>query len=360
MRYSIIVAIDNNFALTNNFIENLLLTTAFKDNGELVIISDACTDIHTIEYLKSLSDKMFPIRIIYSKEKVGYGKANNIAVDSSQGDILVFINSDVFPVQGSIHMLVSYLEKNISTVGAVQGLLIYPQNNKVQSTGHLFIDLQNTHVYQNCDIEKDIVKKEGSRQALTSAFCAVPRNIFIENGKFNEYYYNAYEGFELTLKITLSGLKCMYYPEAIAYHISGGTRNSMDICETQQGKYFIQNWGDKIMTDIEQYILPQLNENIKKRMYSVILLSQLAGWEMILKKLELNINGYIYHPCCGEANLYQLFPYSFLDFGGNYLFIVDSIKNILGNFNWIKNRRNCYDIAIDSHGNVMELQEFVS
>ena len=360
MRYSILVSIDNNFALTNNFMENLLLTTNLKKENELVIVLDGCTNIQTIEYLKSLLDKKLPIKIINNNTKMGYGKSNNIAVENSQGDILVFINSDVFPLHGSIHMLVSYLENNISTVGAVQGLLIYPQNNKVQSTGHLFIDLQNTHVYQNCEIEKDIVKKEASRQALTSAFCAIPRTIFMKNGKFNEYYYNAYEGFELTLKIALSGLKCMYYPNAIAYHISGGTRSSMDICETQQGKYFIQNWGDKIITDIERYILPQITDDIKKKMYSVIVLSQLTGWKEIIKNLELNINGCIYCPCSGEVNFYQLFPYSFLNFGGNYLFVVDSIKNIEGNFNWIKNRKNYYDIAMDSHGNVVELLEFIS
>lgn len=359
MRYSIIVAIDNNYALTNNFIENLLITTEIKDDTEIVAILDGCTNIQTIEYLKNLSKKIPPLKIIYNDTKLGYGKANNIAVDNSHGDILVFINSDVFPIQGSIHMLVSYLENHITTVGAVQGLLIYPQNNKVQSTGHLFMELQNAHVYQNCSINKNIIKKTDSRQALTTAFCAISRNIFMSNGKFNEYYYNAYEGFELTLKITLSGLKCMYYPKAIAYHISGGTRKMMDICETQQGKYFIQNWGDKIITDIERYILPQINNEIEKRMYSVINLSQLIGWEIIIKKLGFNVNGYIYKPCCGDIDLYQLFPYAFLDFGGNYLFILDSIKNISGNYNWIENRKNHYDIAIDSHGNVMKLKELI-
>lgn len=360
MKYSIIVALDNNFSLTNNFIENLLLTTAFKDNGELVIVSDGCKDIETINYLKSLADRPFPINIIYNDKKIGYGKANNIAVDNSSGDILVFINSDVFPMQGSIQCLVSYLEKNSATVGAVQGLLIYPQNNRVQSTGHLFINLQNTHIYQNCNIQKDIVQKESCRQALSTAFCAIPRKVFMENGKFNEYYYNAYEGFELTLKINLSGLKCMYYPKAMAYHISGGTRKNMDIYETQQGKYFIQHWGNKLVTDIEQYISPQLNIEIKNTMYSAVILSQLSGWETIIKNLALNINGYIYHPHSDKVNLYQLFPYSFLDFGGNYLFVIDSIKNIEENHNWIKNRKNLHDIVIDAHGNVMALQELVS
>lgn len=359
MRYSIIVAIDNNFALTNNFVENILLTTNFKDEGELVIVVDGCNDIQTIEYLKILSDRKLPIKVIYNKSKTGYGKANNIAVNNSKGDILVFINSDVFPLQGSINKLVSYLEKNIKTVGAVQGLLIYPQNNKVQSTGHLFINLQNTHAYQGASLENEIVHKEGVRQALTSAFYAISRDVFIKNGMFNEYYFNAYEGFELSLKITFSGLKCIYYPKAIAYHIGGGTRGTMNISETQQGKYFIQNWGDKIINDIQQYIKPQLKEKHRKKMYTAVILSQLKGWTETLEKLDFNINGYIYHPYGGKVNFYLLFPYSFLNFGGNYLFLVDSIDNISQNYNWIKNRRGDYDIAIDSHGNFIELREFV-
>ena len=182
MRYSIIVALDNNFALTNNFVENLLLTESLQNDSELVIVSDGCANIQTIDYLKKLSEKSFPIKIIYNKTKLGYGKSNNIGVEHSQGDILVFLNSDVFPIRNSIHNLVSYLEENRATTGAVQGLLIYPQTNKVQSTGHLFLDLQNAHVYQYSDIHKEVIYKCSERQALTSAFCAIPRDIFIKNG----------------------------------------------------------------------------------------------------------------------------------------------------------------------------------
>ena len=57
MRYSIIVALDNNFALTNNFVENLLMTESLQNDSELVIVSDGCTNIQTIDYLKKLSEK---------------------------------------------------------------------------------------------------------------------------------------------------------------------------------------------------------------------------------------------------------------------------------------------------------------
>ena len=303
------------------------------------------------------NDVLVAVVVVLRCYRHRHGKAQGLC--GRQGDILVFLNSDVFPIRNSIHNLVSYLEENRATTGAVQGLLIYPQTNKVQSTGHLFLDLQNAHVYQYSDIHKEVIYKCSERQALTSAFCAIPRDIFIKNGRFNEYYYNAYEGFELTLKINNSGLKCIYYPEAIAYHIGGGTRNSMDISETQQGKYFIQNWGDIISTDIDKYILPQLNEEILSKMYSGVILSHLNGWENILQKLNFSINGYVYRPHSGEANLYNLFPYSFLNFGGNYLFITESINDISKNYNWIKNRNNPNDIVIDLHGNVIKLQEFL-
>lgn len=359
VRYSIIVALDNKFELTNNFIENVLKTNDFFSEGELIIILDGCIDYKTIDYLKLIEKQYNNIKIIYNISKIGYGKSNNIAVKNSNGDILVFINSDVFPKPNSIPRLVEYLEKNQDYVGAAQGLLIYPQNNKVQSTGHLFLDLQNMHVYQGKSIDDPIIYVKDTRQALTTAFCAIPRKVFFDNDMLNEYYYNAYEGFELTLKITLSGLKCMYCPEAIAYHISGGSRNKMDISETQQSKYFIHNWGKYIHTDIDKYIELQLKEDHLNRVYTEVNLSQLNGWNAIIQKLHFEINGEIRFPIGNAIDLYQAFSYSFLTFSGDYLFIIDAFSNIKNNYNWIENRMNNKDIVIDSHGNFIELGDLI-
>lgn len=359
MKYSIIVALDNKFALVNNFVENLLNTTDIEHEGEVVIVLDGCSDINSINYLKTLEkDKTF-IKIIENSNRKGYGIANNIAVDNSSGDNLVFLNSDVFPTRGSVLKLVNYLVQNRESVGAVQGLLIYPQNNKVQSTGHLFIDLQNTHVYQGKSIDDIIISKEDVRQALTTAFCAIPRDLFYKNGRFNEYYYNAYEGFELTLKISLTGLQCMYYPQAVAYHISGGSRSKMNISESQQSKYFIHNWGKYIVNDIARYISPQISHNFLDKIYTIINLSQLKGWNETLDLLGFNTNGVIESPCTGEINLYETFPYSFLNYNGNYLFIIDSMNNLSRNYNWIKNRLNSEDIIIDSHGNFILMKDLI-
>lgn len=72
--------------------------------------------------------------------------ANNYAVSKASGEILTFLNSDVFPQKESIDILVGYIENGL--VDVVQGLLVFPQTGKVQSTGHLFIESMAPHVYQ--------------------------------------------------------------------------------------------------------------------------------------------------------------------------------------------------------------------
>ena len=66
MRYSVIVAIDNSFPLTNNFIENLLRTNEMMDS-EIVVVLDGCKDFQTIEYLQRISDKKGFIKVINNR-----------------------------------------------------------------------------------------------------------------------------------------------------------------------------------------------------------------------------------------------------------------------------------------------------
>jgi len=78
MRYSIIVALDNNFALTNNFVENLLLTESLQNDSELVIVSDGCANIQIV------------------KETIGVG-VNEKAVLRFYQTALSFTSISIFP-----------------------------------------------------------------------------------------------------------------------------------------------------------------------------------------------------------------------------------------------------------------------
>ena len=145
MRYSIIVAFNNGYALMSNFLESLLKNVD-QTHSELILYSDGCKDYETLNYLKNKSEENPWIKLYTSSIQQGYSITNNLAVKYSSGNILVFLNSDVLPQSGSVDCLVHTVESSPYPCAA-QGRLVFPQNMTIQSTGHLFFGYHNDHVY---------------------------------------------------------------------------------------------------------------------------------------------------------------------------------------------------------------------
>ena len=271
---------------------------------------------------------------------------------------MIFINSDVLPTTGSIEKLISVLE-NSEDIGMVQGLLIYPQSKKVQSTGHLFFEYQNCHAYSGENADSAIVRSSGVRQALTTAFCAVRKEDFINVGMFDEIYYNAFEGMEMSLKISLSGKKCFYYAESVAYHIVGGSRDNIGFNNEISAHIFWARWHDKITEDIHKYLAPQINTHIINQTYFWIQASSMVGWDKILDKLKISTSGRIdiQDRFLKSIELYQNLPFAFLEYPAPLIFTVDKVSVLQGNKKWIKDRDNPNDLIIDCHGLFRHLSE---
>ena len=282
---SIIVSFDNKYPLMNNFIEHLLKVT-FEIDHEIILVSDGCNDFQTLSYIEQREKEVDNLFLYKLKEKKGYSIANNVGVKKSKGKYLLFINTDVFPQRGSIELLLNCLKKH-HEIGAVQGLLLYPQNMRVQSTGHVFSDYMNHHLYNGRHSTEICVKTSAKRQALTTAFCMIPKEIFTSIGPFNEFYYNAYDGMELTLNINLNGYKCYYLAEAIAFHSTGGTRKFVEYNNEYQSKYFYSHLGLKVKNDLVHYLKEQINSIPIKNNYFVINCSFANQWHTILKLLNI-------------------------------------------------------------------------
>ena len=70
MRYSIIVAFNNNYALMSNFMEHLLHNVD-RSNGELILYSDGCKDRETLEYLSQKASEVPGLSCIYLRSRGG-------------------------------------------------------------------------------------------------------------------------------------------------------------------------------------------------------------------------------------------------------------------------------------------------
>lgn len=354
MELSIIVSFDNRYELISNFLEHILRNYKFMDS-EIILISDGCRDLKTLQYVKEMKKNIPYLKLLELKNKVGYSKANNIAVKESLGKYLLFINTDVFPQKGSIEKLLDYLQTH-PKCGAVQGLLLYPQNYTVQSTGHVFSNFVNHHLYNGRQQNEKCVQKSDYRQALTTAFCMIRKDAFLNAGGFNEFYYNAYDGMELTLRIQSSELYCYYYSEAKAYHSTGGTRQYISYNDEYQGKYFFTENLKNLKSDLQNYLKMQLSEIEIANYYNVIVCTFMKNWEDLLKNLNLNYMSYfeIEDKSSPSIDLYQNLEYSFLLDAAPLLFLVDNFSNLIKNKNWFDVRNNKDDLIIDYHGNLIK------
>lgn len=351
---SFIISIDSSFEMTNNFFEHLL-QDSFAKNSEIVIVLDAVTNCNTIAYLKSISVKNNNLKLCFLDKKVGYGKANNYGVKQSEGSILYFINTDVFAEEGCFEKMYNALKNE--NVACVQPLLIWPQNNRIQCAGSTFGPYYKKHLFAGRSLESiNLSDYSQERQALTSALYAMRKCDFVHFGMFDEFYYNKLESFELSLKLTLAGKRCLCIHEAIAFHSQGTGRNQYYFDFYQQEAYFWSKMGAHFKTDIHNYYIKQLTDDMLKDTYYIISICHIRSEIEMIKKLGISYLDYyeINGLSPNNINLYELLPYSLHQLDIPLLFFVENIMDLSKNKRWFETRKcKNKDLVIDTYGNLL-------
>lgn len=349
---SIIIAVDSDFPLINNFFE-LLFKTHTCYSYEIIVVDDCCSDIQTVTLLQRLHSEGKIDKLLQLPQKVGFGRANNAGVSLSTTEYLVLLNTDIIFRGKEIDML---LERMIElNCEAIQPLLLYPQNGKIQSSGHIFGNLFNRHALENNSPSVFKGKREIDRQAITPAFCIIQKQAFIKAGQFDEFYYNSYEALDLTLSIHLNGGRCVVATDIWAYHIRMASRSNIQYNEEQQNPHFWKKYGALTTNDYINLVNNQITESMRVEKYIVCCFTHL---DLIaeLSKIELNFVEVINLQQSGKIELFGKLPYSFLHTPYPLLLLCNNINLIAGNALWISLRSNPKDLVIDSSGNVLYLQ----
>lgn len=348
---SFIISVDTTFSMASNFF-NLFLKEKFVKESEVIVVVDGCSNIHIHTFLNQLSTQNPNIKVFFN-DKMGYGIANNFGVKMSTGDYLFFINSDIFTSSVCYEKMLSVLQNKKAE--CVQPLLLYPQTNTVQCAGTFFGPYFKDHLFDGNSAHAPIVKESGYRQALTSALYAMPRDVFVEYGGFDEFYFNKLESFELSYKLTLNNHRCFYLADAIAYHSRGAGRGQYNIDFRQQEAYFWSRYGNTIKPDIQFYIEKQITGYMQQHSYYAVVLNQIRSWPQLLKQLPLSFS-YIHEKQISpysSINLFDILPNSFLISPAPLAFIVSNINQMRANKYWMALRANPYDIVIDNYANLI-------
>ncbi|MEG0162812.1 MAG: glycosyltransferase family 2 protein [Mucinivorans sp.] len=173
-------------------------------------------------------------------ENIGFGRANNAALDLARGRNILFLNPDTILVNNAVKILSDYLDTHLA-VGAVGGNLFTRDMQPAASYKYfgeslwfeldsLFFEPVGRLIYGHNRVfnHTDRPKRVGY---IIGADLMIPRCVIDKVGCFDPDFFMYAEESELQYRIRRAGFSVVNIPESHIIHLEGG---SFDFSENRE------------------------------------------------------------------------------------------------------------------------------
>ena len=237
---SIILVLYNRAELTLQCLYSILRSD--NDSYEVVIVDNASTD-KTPLLLKQIRGA----RIVQNKTNLHFLKACNQAAKKATGKYVLLLNNDAQLVPGSISSALQTLNSS-NDIGAVGGKIILPDGT-LQEAGSIIWQDGSCFGYGRGDspfAPEYMFKRDVDY--CSGAFLLTGRELFLEDGGFDEDYSPAYyEETDYCVRLWKKGKRVVYDPKAILFHYefasSIAESGAIDL-QVEHQKIFADKHGD--------------------------------------------------------------------------------------------------------------------
>jgi GT2 family glycosyltransferase len=208
-----------------------LIETSPRRSMEVLVVDNASAD-GTIEMIES----KFPwVRLMESKENLGFSKGNNLAIRQCQGRYIALVNPDVIVFPGCLDTLADFLDQN-PKVGDV-GPRVFNPDMTQQSTCRRFPSLWNnicsaTH-FESIFKGRSFFAGEHMSyfshdrtlavDVIVGCFSMIRREAFDDVGLLDEGLFMYGDDVDWCRRAWKAGWQVVFYPEARAIHDRGKT-----------------------------------------------------------------------------------------------------------------------------------------
>ncbi|MCX7878874.1 MAG: glycosyltransferase family 2 protein [Ignavibacteria bacterium] len=190
----------------------------------LIVIDNGSTD-SSVDYILS----QFPECILIKKNyNSGFASAVNDGIKKAfeieNSAYILLLNND-------IELKENFLEVGLKTfrefpdISSVAVKMLNYQNREIIDDCGDFIKKNGGSPFARGHGEKDIGQYDKSEYIFGACAGAAfyKTDLFRKVGLFDEDFFAYYEDIDFSFRAQLTGRKCLYQPEAVCYHIRGGT-----------------------------------------------------------------------------------------------------------------------------------------
>jgi glycosyltransferase involved in cell wall biosynthesis len=199
-----------------------------QDLVELVVCLDGCTDGSAEVLHKIQPDYPFKL-VILEQTQSGPAAARNRALKAAQGELILFLDDDVFPIPELIDLHVQHHLQNPNLV------VIGPMEPPADFERPFWVRWEEDMLDKQY---RDMIAGawEVTWRQFYTGNCSVRREKIEQVGGFNESFKRA-EDVEMALRLEDIGMQFAFEPKAIGYHYATRTYQSWENARYQYGKY---------------------------------------------------------------------------------------------------------------------------
>ncbi len=188
------------------------------------------------------------LKIIENGKNIGFGRACNLAVQASIGDVLFFLNPDTKILTSDLAAVIEPLN---NPAIAITAPLLITNSGTIQpwSAGQEITPwrtlLNNLGDKQDAFFQKQVVPSEADW--VSGGAFAVRKKTFLECGGFDEKFFLYFEDIDLCKRLRSIGKKIAILPSVKVLHFGGksvlNTKKQKEFYYQSQDYYFKKHFG---------------------------------------------------------------------------------------------------------------------
>ncbi|MBU6454218.1 MAG: glycosyltransferase family 2 protein [Cyanobacteria bacterium REEB67] len=208
---------------------------------ETIVVDNNSQD----ESVSMLKEKYPQVRLIENSDNKGFSKAVNQAIPLCNGEYILLLNPDAKVVGNAISTLAAFLDAN-DTVGACGPKVLNPDGTLQLACRRAFPDLAAS-LYRITYLSRLFPKNPTFSKynmtyadpdqllevdALSGSCMMIRRSVVDRIGLLDEDIFMFGEDIDWCWRVKEAGMKVMYVPESVVYHIHGASSRKRPVGTT--------------------------------------------------------------------------------------------------------------------------------
>ncbi|MGA3262820.1 MAG: glycosyltransferase family 2 protein [Terracidiphilus sp.] len=254
---SVIVVSFNTHDLLRDCLQSILAECARLPQGmsaEVLVVDNASGDGSPEMVAHEFATSRIPVRLIRSHVNLGFGAANNLALNKAQGRYPVLLNSDAFFHPGALRLAIEHMDATPSA--GIGGARQVSPDGSWQPSARSFHSIwraalvlsglsarfPRSRIFGAPDRTWASPHEPAEADWVPGSFLILRREALMKTGLFDPAFFLYFEEVDLCRRMKAAGYSVQYWPDIVVTHIGGESSRQLDSLKFSESDVQVVLW----------------------------------------------------------------------------------------------------------------------